>query len=275
MYTGGEGGEFLCHWLGLNSNNKNPYTRFLLNNRFIMPSLYNAKWQIDNNGSDQPMFYPCHPHLIDSKLKEYINNGLANLFVLDTVDICYYRYYFFLFLIKTLFFKISNFAPVPHIKKKIESMNPPYNDPNYLTQTVGRPWHYTYEIDHYINQDIIPPFREAMPEIIDNRIANGALAPTLLSGAKLKCNKFFIIDSKGLYFDNTQNVYNNICTYANIQPVHNIDIIKTYVQKNIDLVEKYSGLSFDAFLNIDDESIKYLLYNMLEKHHNEEYQNTP
>lgn len=118
MYTGGEGGEFLCHWLGLNSNNKNPYTRFLLNNRFIMPSLYNAKWQIDNNGSDQPMFYPCHPHLIDSKLKEYINNGLANLFVLDTVDICYYRYYFFLFLIKTLFFKISNFAPVPHIKKK-------------------------------------------------------------------------------------------------------------------------------------------------------------
>lgn len=54
-------------------------------------------------------------------------------------------------------------------------MNPPYNDPNYLTQTVGRPWHYTYEIDHYINQDIIPPFREAMPEIIDNRIATELL----------------------------------------------------------------------------------------------------
>ena len=273
QYTGGKGGEFLCHWLNLDSTGQNLHTRFLPNNRFILPKFYRSSWQIDNNSSDQPMFYPCHPHLIDSKLKEYINNGLANLFVLNS-DTRYFRYYFFLFLIKTLFSKNSNFT-LKHAIKKIELLNPPYNDPTQLTQTLGRPWHYTYEIDHYINQDIIPPFREAMPEIIDNRIAMGALSADINHYTTRHYNKFHNINSIELYFGNTQQEYEKICAYGNLMPTQSVEHVKSYVRKNIDLVEKYSELSFETFLNTNNESIKYLLYNMLEKHHDEEYQNTP
>jgi hypothetical protein len=273
QYTGGEGGEFLCHWLGLNSNNKNPYTKFLLNNRFIMPSLYNAKWQIDNAGSDQLMFYPCHPSNIDSELKEYINNGLANLFVLDTVDICYYRYYFFLFLIKTEFEKKNNHTKLEAVEK-IKNLPSPYNDPDQLTMAVGRQWHYRYEINRYIDQQPILPFRDSMPEIIDNRIAMGALSANTDCHIR-QYNKFHRINSIELYFGNTQQEYEKICAYSNLLPSQSVEHVKSYVRKNINLVEKYSELSFETFLNTDNESIKYLLYNMLEKHHNDEYQNTP
>ena len=274
MYTGGAGGEFLCHWLNLNSTGQNLHTRFLPNNRFILPKVYRSSCQVDNNGSDQPVFYPRHPADVDSQLIEYINNGLANLFVIKN-NVQHYCYYFFLFLIKTIFYKNYNFT-LHFTIPKIQSLPAPYNCPDKLSETVGRSWHYNYELDNYIDQRQIPTFQQAVPEIIDSRINNGSLSsPMSLKTVSRTYNKFHVIDANELYFSNTQQVCNNICAYANVQPTQSINAVKIYVRENIKLVEKYSGLSFDAFLNTDNESIKYLLYNMLEKHHNEEYQNTP
>jgi hypothetical protein len=62
-------------------------------------------------------------------------------------------------------------------------------------------------------------------------------------------------------------VYNNICQQANIQPTQSCQGITEYVQRNIKLIETYSELDFVAFLNLDAESLKYVLCRMIEKHH--------
>ena len=81
--------------------------------------------------------------------------------------------------------------------------------------------------------------------------------------------KFHFVDTQELYFDSTLAVYNNICQHANIQPTQSYQGITKYVQQNIKLIETYSELDFDAFLNLDAESLKYMLCRMIEKHHDQ------
>jgi hypothetical protein len=225
-----------------------------------------SAFKIDSQGSDKTFFYPCHPTNISSELTNDINNGVANLFVLDNDNPQYCGYYLFLFLLKTYYYKFSFDARhagiSPHIRNFLDT------NADLVAQQLGRRFYYRHEIESIIAQQPVLSIDQSVSHWMG---MYDAAVHTPMWDMPKEHNKFHSVNTQELYFDNTQAVYNNICQYANIQPTQSCHGITEYVQQNIKLIETHSELDFDAFLNLDTESLKYMLCRMIEKHHTQEH----
>jgi hypothetical protein len=266
MYTGGHGGEFMCHWLNRHAECHATDTRILPNNRYILPSVSGTSFKIDTQGLDKTFFYPCHPTNISSELADDIDNGAANLFVLDNNNPQYHGYYLFLFLLKTYYYKFSldtgQAGNVPHIKNFIDING------NRVAQQLGRRFYYRHEIESIMYQQPVLSIEQAVSQQIES--TNWSIQLPIWKAPR-EYNKFHFVDAQELYFTNTLDMYNNICQHANVLSTQSCQGITEYVQQNIKLIETYSELDFDSFLNLDAESLKYMLCRMIEKHHAEEH----
>ena len=265
MYTGGHGGEFICHWLNQHAECHATNTRILPNNRYILPSVSDATVEIDSQGLDKTFFYPCHPDKISSTLDSKIHNGQASVLMLDNhSDPWYVGYYLFLFLLKTYYYKFSicdhGQGVPPHLKNFIDA------NQDQLIQQLGRQFYYRHEIENIMSQQPTPPRQAQIDRWLQQSNFNNK------KHHWETYSQAIAVDAQALYFGDTEAEYRKICQHANIQPTLSCQSVVDYVQQNIQLIETYSGLGLEAFLNLDAESLKYMLCQMIEQHHNQPWQ---
>jgi hypothetical protein len=271
IYSGGHGGEFVCHWLNQQADCLPLDIQLLPNNRYVVRipvptksfnTVPSTPFKIDSRGVDKTFFYPRHLDNIGTALISKIHNGTASAMVLDNLTgDKYIGYYLFLFLIKTHYYKFSisehGYGRSPHIRNFIDT------NKDQLIQQLGRPFYYPHEIENIMSQRPLLSFRAEIERCFAHTVSTHK---TQFVG---KYSSAIRVDTQALYFGDTKAEYRKICQHANIQPTQSCQAIKDYVQKNIQLVETYSGLTFDAFLNLDTKSLKYMLCQMVEKHHNQ------
>jgi hypothetical protein len=262
MYTGGHGGEFMCHWLNQHVECHSTDTRILPNNRYILSSVSGNTLKIDSQGSDKTFFYPCHPTNINNELVDSINNGLANLVVLDNNNPQYQGYYLFLFLLKTYYYKFPLYVGRSGTPDNVKNFIDTHRD--HVAQQLDRRFYYRHEIESIMNQQPVLSFEQSVSHWM--KLSDVAARPPLW-GIPKKYKKFHFVDTQELYFGNTETEYHKICRHANIQPTQSCQGITEYVQQNIKLIETYSELGFADFLNLDTKLLKYMLCQMIEKHH--------
>lgn len=263
MYTGGHGGEFMCHWLNQHVECHATDTKILANNRYILPGVSEATFKIDSQGSNKTFFYPCHPSVVSDELTDNINNGLANLVVLNNNNPQYQGYYLFLFLLKTYYHKFPLYAMRNGRSANVKN----FIDTNldHIAQQLGRRFYYRHEIESIMNQQPVLSFEQSVNHWM--KLSTVVDQPPVWEKLR-KYKKFHFVNTQELYF-NTETEYHKICQHTNIQPTQSCQGITEYVQRNIKLIETYSELDFDAFLNLDAALLKYMLCRMIEKHHDQ------
>ena len=264
MYTGGHGGEFMCHWLNQHVECHATDIKILPNNRYILPGVSEAAFKIDSQGLDKTFFYPCHPYAMSDELADSIENGLANLVVLDNTNPQYQGYYLFLFLLKTYYHKFPLYAGRLGRSANVKNFIDTHLD--HIAQQLGRRFYYRHEIESIMNQQPVLSFEQS----VSHWMKLSTVVDQPLGWKKIrKYKKFHFVNTQELYFSNTETEYHKICQHTNIQPTQSCQGITEYVQRNIKLIETYSELDFDAFLNLDAVSLKYMLCRMIEKHHDQ------
>lgn len=231
VYPGGFCGEFLSWWLGLHPGCVRTQIRGLENNRYIWQRSY--QYAYHSQGTRDKLFLSTHSGNIVSKCGFEVPNSQQHVWLYSSAK--YQIFFFYLFLIKTVFFKYSIYDSSPPKYFKPEQWQ------EFLKYLNGRSVFYNHEAEAWLNG-------------CDHDIRDMVIDKWNTLGDSSRSSIDVKIDVGSLFFENSQHMPENLCAAVNVKHDARLDhYLSEYHQRNIALVEKYHGTTVDQFLNLDTE----------------------
>jgi hypothetical protein len=228
VYSGGFCGEFLSWWLGLHPGCIRTQVKGLENNRYVWQQTY--QYAYHSQGTKDKLFLSTHPGNTISKCGFAVPNAKQHIWLYSSAR--YQIFFFYMFLIKTLFFKYS-----------IHDSNPPRYFTSeqwqeFLKYLDGRQDFYNHEAESWINQRNV-----TVGDLVIEKW--NTLSDTSLSNIDTK------IDVGQLFFENSQTGSEKLCAALDVENDSRLaHYLPEYHQRNVALVEKYHGTTVDQFLNL-------------------------
>ena len=235
VYPGGYCGEFIAWWLGLHPHCIQTGNRGVGHNRYIGTHSYNYVYS--EQGSKDLLFLTTHPN----------SGGVSKIgFVVSDTDqhMTFYagkrthRFYFLLYLIKTVFYKHT----VAHPPLGSFESSKQWEDfvQNYLK---GRVEFTGTEIECWL-QGV---HYKDTPGVVADAWRKARIWP------KGQGPRNYNID--GLFFGDYAQSYADLCSRFGIIPQDRLNhYIPEYHQRNVALVEKYIDMPLQEFLDLDDDT---------------------
>lgn len=225
VYPGGYCGEFIAWWLGLHPGCIRTGLVGMNNNRYLGRHAHNYVYHED--GSRDRLYLTAHPSTTVSKIGFDVPD--KNQHIILHASTRTHRFYFLLQLIKTVF-----------ARHKAEHQSQEFQQ--YLN---GRTEFIGAELDSWLKKEPCP----STAEIIAKAWAGSTVWNQILRSAGARVN----IDS--LFFDNYATGYEQLCQRLNLLPDHTLNhYILEYHQRNVELVEYYTGMELDTFLDLDHDT---------------------
>ena len=237
VYPGGYCGEFLAWWLSLHPKCIRTGLRGIDNNRYV--GIHDYDYVYSEQGSRDFLFLTTHPHSIVSK------NGFTvpdtNQHLIFCASPRTHRFYFLLYLIKTVFFKFTT-ERQPAIFESAEQWN------EFKQYLEGRTEFAGVEAEYWIKKQ---PYT-SVADIVTSRWKRSLIWPMAPAPSD--------INIASLFFGDYLTGYAELCKRLNLTPEHRFDhLIPEYHQRNVKLVERFTGLDLDNFLDLDDDVAMIIL----------------
>jgi hypothetical protein len=235
VYPGGYCGEFLAWWLSLHPGCIKIGHRNIGNNRYSGQHKYNYVYS--KQGTKDLLFLTAHPgQNVVSKIGVAVPHYEQHIILYASKRT--HRFYFLLYLIKTVFYKYTVAQPPMWLFKS------PDHWPNFVQNYLNGRIEFTGTEIECWEQGI--PCKNSTDIVVD-----------AWCGYKFCVNPHGIqeFDIDGLFIGNYARAYDDLCSRFHITPQDKFNHhIPEYHQRNVALVEKYINMPLDIFLDLDDES---------------------
>lgn len=228
VYPGGHCGEFLAWWLGMHPGSVRTQIRGIENNRYIWQPSY--QYQYSEQGTRDRVFLTTHDREEPSKCGFRVTNPEQHIALYSSEK--YRRFFYYLFLIKTVFFKYEVDPSKPPLFFTSENWK------EFLKYLGTKQYFYYYEAEDWINNR-----PSNLKDLVTNKWHNVNTPGPLQFKYKF--------DIGDLFFGNTEQESLNLLSTLNISSSPRLFAYLTeYHQRNIELVEKYANMKVDEFLDL-------------------------
>lgn len=232
VYPGGYCGEFIAWWLGLHPGCIHTGTRNVGKNRYVGQHKFNYVYS--DAGCKDFLFLTAHPSSVASKAGLVVSDPTQHiqLYAGKRTD----RFYFLLYLVKTVFYKHTTLNPPFSVFPSVTHWN------RFVQYLNGRTQFTSKEVECWLDN---VPYRSA-----DEIVRSAWNSSKTWASLEIQPQD---INLDELFFGDYTQCYMSICDRLNLQPDSNLDhYIPEYHRRNIALVEKYTGMDLDQFLELDD-----------------------
>jgi hypothetical protein len=235
VYPGGYCGEFLAWWLSLHPGCIRTGNRGIGKNRYI--GQHDRNYVYSEQGSRDLLFLTTHPN----------SGGVSKIgFVVSDIDqhMTFYaskrthRFYFLLYLIKTVFYKHT----VAHPPLGLFESSKHWEDfvRHYLR---GRVEFTGTEVMYWLKG---LPYKDP-PGLVADAWRKAGTWPRMHGPRNY--------DIDGLFFGDYAQSYADLCSRFNITPQDRLNhYVPEYHQRNVELVESYINMPLQEFLDLDEDT---------------------
>ena len=232
-YPGGYCGEFLAWWLSQHTGCIKINSRNIGHNRYVAQHQYNYVYH--QQGSKDLLFLTAHPSDDVSKIGLPVCDSAQHLYLYSSHRT--HRFYFLLYLIKTVFYKYRIDHPPAVVANRPEKWQ------QFLQYLNGRKEFTSTEIQCWMEGIPCPD----TAEIVQTAWAKSPTSPGYQGPGSINIDE--------LFFGDYSRSYTELCGQLNLIPQTTAQInIQDYHQRNVELAEKYLGLDLESFLELDTES---------------------
>lgn len=233
VYPGGFCGEFLTWWLGLHPGCIQTDVTGLDRNRYVWK--HRNTYVFDESGSRDRLFLTGHRSDQPSKCGLQVNNISQHIGL--CADSKHYYFFFYLFLIKTIF------HPFSLSKIKSDFFVTDQRRQEFLQYLNGRTMFTGGEYEAWAEGQSIE-----VADIVQFHLDR------LLRSAPITIEKKCNISN--LFFGDTAAEYTKLCDTLQLSMYKKIYYyLPQYHRRNVDLVEQYSGMTIDEFLAADHNTL--------------------